>query len=73
MTRRGAMLILMYMNDIIARYGYVTVADYYDLIGSKIIKYTDDQKGWRSLRGAKIKQVDLFTYKIVLPEPVKIT
>lgn len=52
-TRKEAKIILKCMQEIIDRYGYVTLADFYDLIGRRAV-YTDNKKGWHSLTGAKV-------------------
>jgi hypothetical protein len=73
MKKREAELILYYMKEILLTYGCVTVADYYDLLGSKIVIDSDDTFGWRSLDDAKIKRKGFFKYVIVLPDPVRIS
>ena len=73
--KREAKLILKYMNGIVKDYGFVTVADFNDLLGYTRSVYTDNCKGWHSLKGAKIKRKKLFSrkYVIILPEPIPIS
>ncbi len=70
-SRKEGKQILMYMKEIIDRYGYVTFADFLDLVGSKKAVYTDNRKGWRSLKGARISLFKKYgTYRIKLPESI---
>lgn len=74
MSRREARLILVYMKEIIDRYGFVTLADFYDLVDSKIAVYTDNKKGWRLLTGARVSLIRRKgMYRIKLPDLVDIT
>lgn len=66
--RRMAKMILKAMQETIDEYGYVTLADFYDLIDSRIAAYTDERKGWRSLIGARVSLVKRKgRYRIKLP------
>lgn len=56
-SRKDAKLILNYMYEIIDKYGFVTLADFYDLTGGKVVCYTDDKKVWRSLTGARVSLI----------------
>lgn len=68
-SRYEAKQILKYMSRIIYKYGYVSLADFYDLVGSKVHKYTDYRKGWRSLIGAKVSLIRRHgRYRIKLPD-----
>ena len=59
--------------NIITMYDYVTVADYYDIIGYET-KYTDIKVGWISLREATIAMTDEpGIYELILPKPIPIT
>lgn len=49
LTWREARNIVKYMREIIDNYGFVTVADLYDLAGSKIYLPWQDKIGWVSL------------------------
>ena len=60
------------MEDIIAMYGYVTVADYYDIIGYASV-YTDNKNGWVSLEKAEIAITDdPYIFELILPKPLPI-
>lgn len=52
-SKREAQEVLKKMEDIIGRYGYVSVADFKDLIGEEC-SYTDITKGWTDISEAKI-------------------
>lgn len=64
-SRGYAELVLQQMDDIIAAYNFVRVADFYELIG-KTGSYTDNNYGWTNLRSAQVVQVR-DGYKIKLP------
>lgn len=64
-SRGYAELVLQQMDDIIATYNFVRVADFYELIG-KTGSYTDNNYGWTNLRSAQVVQVR-DGYKIKLP------
>ena len=67
-TRTEAKLILKYMQDVIDRYGLVTLADFHDLAGSKTVVYAADKKIWRSLKGARVSLLRINGhYRITLP------
>ena len=66
-SRKEAKLILKYMQEIIDRYGLVTLADFYDLIDIRAV-YTDNKKIWRSLTGARVSLIRRKGgYRIKLP------
>lgn len=67
LSRREAIQILNYMREIINNYGFVTLADLYDLAGGEISHYADNFKGWRSLTKTKVKWSFRKGHKIVLP------
>lgn len=71
MTRKECEAILKEMRQIIKHFGYVTLADYYDLVGIDC-RYTDNEKGWYSLQGFIIQNKYDAWFEIVLPEPVEI-
>lgn len=52
-TRPEAASVINMLTDTLARYGAVTVADYYDSIGVES-SFTDNNYGWRDLRQATI-------------------
>lgn len=47
-TRMDASQVLTALLDSADRYGSVSLADYYDLIGVSSLQYTDNQYGWRA-------------------------
>lgn len=56
-SRQDAEEILSQMNDIVDRYGSVSVADFYQMIG-QIGEYTDNKFGWENLSTARIRRVN---------------
>ena len=67
-SRKDAKLILKYMQDIIDRYTMVTLADFYDLVDSRVVRYSDNKKIWRSLTGARVSLIRWHgRYRIKLP------
>lgn len=63
--------ILCQMNTILKKYGFVSVADYYDLVGFKPT-YLDAGYGWANLDNVMLCKNDEYGYKIVLPKPCRI-
>ena len=59
------------MEDIIERYGFVKVADYYDLAGVSIDNHCTNNYGWTDLRTASISRVR-DRYVINLPKALPI-
>lgn len=55
-TRGEAEEILARMDEIVATYGMVSVADYYELAGVSC-DYTDNNYGWTSIRSASVVRV----------------
>lgn len=55
-TRAAARDILNELDYMIHKYGQVSVADFYDLVGVTG-DWTDNRYGWMSLRGASIKPI----------------
>lgn len=55
--RGEAEAVLQRMNEWLARYGSVAVADFYDLVGQRC-SYTDQKYGWYDLRAAQILRVN---------------
>lgn len=64
--RGDAELVLQVMSDAIARYGMVSVNDFYDAIGQKA-NFTDNRYGWRDLSAAQVVR-DNDGYKIKFPK-----
>ena len=68
-TRSDAEKVLNGMSEIIDNYGFVTVADLYDISGLPGAYYTDSSIGWKgSIKEATIKKVR-YGYVIDLPKP----
>lgn len=68
-TRADAEKVLNGMSEIIDEYGFVTVADLYDISGLPGAYYTDSKIGWKgSIKESIIKRVR-DGYIINLPEP----
>ena len=65
-TRSDAEEVLNGMLDIIDRYGIVSVADMYDLVGIVGV-YTDNKYGWTDLRTAHVERDRTGGYYIKLP------
>lgn len=70
---------LKVLKTIIDRYGYVSVADFYDAIGeSNSISYTDSLYGWNTLNDFIISETNhekkfKFSVLVTLPEPKPIS
>lgn len=71
-TRAQAMDALDTMEDAIDAYGFVTVADMYDMV-DLTAPYTGNRYGWYSLRDAEVTRLRGGGYIIKLPkaEPIK--
>ena len=55
-TRSEAEEVLLSMTDLLDRYGVVSVADLYDLVGVTG-NYTDNRYGWTNIRNAEVVHV----------------
>lgn len=55
--RGDAEAVLMRMNEALSRYGMVSVADFYDMIGQRC-SFTDQKYGWYDLRPASVVRFD---------------
>ena len=55
-SRGEAEEVLSQMDDLIATYGTVSVADFYDLLGVRS-NYTDNKYGWSNIRNATVVHV----------------
>lgn len=67
-SRKEAKMILKYMQEVIDKYGFVTLADFYDLADFRKCSYRAHKKGWRSLTGARISLIKRKgNYRIKLP------
>lgn len=69
-SREEAEEVLSRMDDLMATYGNVSIADMYDLVGIGG-NYTDNRYGWTNTRDVRIVRVPE-GYKIRLPKPVKL-
>lgn len=69
-TKEDAEKILFKMSEIIKYYGYVTVADCYDLAGIHA-DCRDYQYGWKNINGAKIVKATS-GYSIIFPRLVNV-
>lgn len=65
-TRDEAEALMAEMRELIKLYGFVTVADLHDLTGTDSC-YTDNNRGWTSLRNAEISRVR-GGWAVILPE-----
>lgn len=62
--------VLSAMNDVIARYGRVSVLEMFDMLGQDC-DYTQDKYGWKDLRNATIESVpDGFWIRLPKPKPI---
>ena len=62
--------VIKHMKEIIELYGYVTVSDFYDLVGITG-NYTDNKYGWTNIRNAEVIRVS-DGYLIKLPKALPI-
>ena len=67
-SRGEAEAVLDAMDDLIKRYGMVTVADLYDLVGITG-SYTDNKYGWTNLRTAEAVRTRDGKYLLRFPRP----
>lgn len=70
-SRGDAEAVLMGMDEIMAKYEIVRVADLYDLVGITGNSYTDNNYGWNDIRSARIERVR-DGYVIKMPKPLPI-
>lgn len=66
-SRGEAERVLTCMDEMIDTYGFVTVADLYDLVG-RTCNYTDNKYGWTNLRNAEPVRVRGGDYMLRLPK-----
>ena len=69
-NRAEAEEVLTRMDELMATYGIVRVADLYDLVGISC-NYTDNDYGWTNIRNARVVRVHN-GYKIELPKALPI-
>lgn len=70
-NRGEAEMVLTEMDEIISKYGFVKVADFYDLVGTSG-SYTDNNYGWMDLRNAQVVRLSNGEYTIKLPRALPI-
>ena len=67
MSRIEGKNVLKCMQEILDRYGSVTVTDLFDLIDVPSV-YTDNKSGWYSLKGARVSLLRKDgAYRLILP------
>lgn len=66
-TRSEAESVLDNMSGLLDQYQFVTVGDFYDIVGVTS-SYTDNKWGWKDIRGAGIRRVPN-GYVLDLPRP----
>lgn len=66
-TRREAEDVLDTMSVLLDQYQFVTVADFYDIVGVTS-NYTDNKWGWKNIQGSGIRRVPN-GYVLDLPRP----
>lgn len=70
-SKKEAMEVLDYANEVVYQYGFVSVADMYDLVGYKYTHSEDAKYGWKSIRDFSIEKCSE-GYKIKAPKPLPI-
>lgn len=74
--RSDAQETLSAMQEVVDKYGYVTIADLYDLAGLQCKLYRYSRIGWKNLSDAKIiyfeQTNDVCGYTIQFPNPIDI-
>lgn len=66
-SRGEAEEVLARMDELVATYGIVSVADFYDLVGITC-QYTDNKYGWTNIRNAQVMRVRDGGYMIKMPK-----
>lgn len=69
-TRADAEAVLDALNEIIDRYGSVSVADLYDLAKVPTTNYTANNYGWTNIFGCKAERIRSGGYILKLPRPM---
>lgn len=70
-SRRDAEAVLMQMDELIDSYGFVTVADLYDISNISNAEYTTNKYGWTNLRNAQVIRIrDGYTIKLPKAMPI---
>lgn len=70
-SRGDAEMVLAEMDEIVSKYGFVKVADFYDLVGTSG-SHTDNNYGWTDLRSANVVRLYNGDYTIKLPRALPI-
>lgn len=70
-ARADAEKVLDEMKDITDQYGYVTIADFYELAGVRNFVYNSSKYGWLDIDKCKIVRIKA-CFKIDLPDPLLI-
>lgn len=69
-TRGEAEDVISCMDELMDRYGIVSVGDYYDLVGIES-DYTNEKYGWTDIRSARVIRVrDGYTIKLPRAVPI---
>lgn len=69
-SRGEAEEVLSRMDDLVATYGMVSIADMYDLVGITG-NYTDNKYGWTNIRNAQVVRIrDGYAIKMPKPTPL---
>ena len=67
-TRKEGEEVLDELGDILRKYGQVSVADFYELVGIPS-EYTDNKRGWKELRYTGLHK-SRYGYTFSLPDPI---
>jgi hypothetical protein len=69
-TRKEGEAVLDELKDILCKYGQVSVADFYELVGIRP-EYTDNKRGWKELRYTGLHK-SRYGYTFSLPDPIEL-
>ena len=69
-TRVDADDVLDQLQEVIDTDGFVSINDYYDIVGERSTDYTDDDFGWTELRNVRVRKFE-DGYSLVFPRPVR--
>ena len=58
------------LQEVIDTDGFVSINDYYDIVGERSTDYTDDDFGWTGLRNVRVRKFE-DGYSLVFPRPVR--
>ena len=68
-TRGDADAVLFALDDVVERYGFASVGDFYDLAEVTTTNYAVNKYGWTDLRGASVISIRGGGWMIKLPRP----